>query len=374
MAGISKRVSGAWVSGSERIMKTATDIIVPPTTIYTDGTNATVGLKGNMSQSGTPTPSAPIQPQECGERTGNLFDIENITHEFLNPEGAISYESAMNLSELIRVDGDYTVSWNAVRSGAYMRVSTYDDNKNFIARIVAEGTYTHSSYSNTHTGYIRINYENSYQLSDVQVNTGSTALPYEPYGYKIPILLNSQTINKYLGTEQTERQIKKLVLTGREEGWTKAAGITATDAYQNYNLTSNYLRTDYIVTHMPVNSSSTDASTHGYIGQRITLCMDKTLNLSDIDLFKAWLASEYSSGHPVTLYYVRTTPETAVVNEPLMKIGDYADTVSNVSIPVIAGGDTISVDTTVQPSEVTISYKGWHPVQNVHERENGQWD
>ena len=31
-------------------------------------------ISGNMSQTGTPTPDNPIQPQECGERTGNLFD------------------------------------------------------------------------------------------------------------------------------------------------------------------------------------------------------------------------------------------------------------------------------------------------------------
>ena len=80
----------------------------------------------------------------------------------------------------------------------------------------------------------------------------------------------------------------------------------------------------------------------------------------------------HAAGTPVTVWYVLATPETAVVNEPLMKIGNYTDEVSNVSIPVTAGGDTLSVDTTVQPSEVTVNYKGWHPAI-VHERENGVW-
>ena len=56
-----------------------------------------------------------------------------------------------------------------------------------------------------------------------------------------------------------------------------------------------------------------------------------------------------------------------------MKIGDYADTVSGITIPVTAGANTILVSTTVQPSEVTVNYKGWH-TGAVHERESGQWN
>jgi len=287
MAGISKRVSGAWVSGSERIMKTATDTITTlPAVIYPNDTSITVGVKGQSSQSGTPSPSNPVEVQGVGNKTANLFDIGNITHEFLGTDGAISYESAMDLSVLIRVDGDYTVSWNAVRSGAYMRVSTYDDNKNFIARIVAEGTYTHSSYSNTHIGYIRINYENSYQLSDVQVNTGSTALPYEPYGYKIPILLNSDITNIYIGDEPLRKSL---------DG-------TAVD----------------------------ELAADGTLTRRVD-----------------------SDGS------VLATPVVTQITMP--------------TFTVTAGETTLAVDTTVQPSEVTATYEGWH-TGTVHERENGSWD
>ena len=75
----------------------------------------------------------------------------------------------------------------------------------------------------------------------------------------------------------------------------------------------------------------------------------------------------------MTVWYSTATPETGIVNEPLRKIGTYADEVSGISIPTIAGANTLSVDTTLQPSEVTVNYKGWHPVQSVHERTNGVW-
>ena len=38
-------------------------------------------IKGNLSQSGAPTPTTPIYPSECGERTGNLIEFKNKTQE-----------------------------------------------------------------------------------------------------------------------------------------------------------------------------------------------------------------------------------------------------------------------------------------------------
>jgi hypothetical protein len=78
--------------------------------------------------------------------------------------------------------------------------------------------------------------------------------------------------------------------------------------------------------------------------------------------FKSYLQQQYAAGTPVTMWYVLATEETAVVNEPLMKIGDYADTLSmeqaGVSIPTANGSTTLGVETTVPPSEVYIKYRG----------------
>ena len=70
-----KRVNGSWANTPHYIHNTSTDTITTlPAVLYGDGTNATVGLKGNMQQTGTPTPQNPVMPQGTGERTGNLFD------------------------------------------------------------------------------------------------------------------------------------------------------------------------------------------------------------------------------------------------------------------------------------------------------------
>lgn len=98
-------------------------------------------------------------------------------------------------------------------------------------------------------------------------------------------------------------------------------------------------------------------------------CYDSTIaTLAD---FKTWLQQQYANGTPLTIWYILATLETGAVNEPLMKIGDYADTLSNAaSIPTIEGANSITVDTTVQPSEFTATWTGWHNAY-VKEYEGG---
>jgi hypothetical protein len=89
--------------------------------------------------------------------------------------------------------------------------------------------------------------------------------------------------------------------------------------------------------------------------------------------FAAYCAQQYANGTPVTVLYVLTTPETGIVNEPLMKIGDYADTVSSITVPMITGRDTFDVDTTLKPSEASLNYTGWHDA-TVQEWDGSQWN
>jgi hypothetical protein len=364
----------SWVD-SHYIMGTDTDTITTlPTVIYPNDTSITVGIKGQSSQSGTPSPQNPVDVNGTGERSSNL--LATLTENYaIDASGNINSNSFfMYYTAPCEANKTYTFSLDSGLSGNTVRIHAFNGNtwiEQLSGKNINLAPFTVTTPANTTN--LKISITKDAKTYHTMLNVGETALPYEPYGYKIPISSAGQTTPVYLGEVQTERKIQKVVLTGQEEGWIKQDSLTATDAYQNYNLTSDYLRTEYIVTHMPVNSSIADTSTHGYIGQRITLCMNKALSLSTVDLFKTWLADEYSAGHPVILYYVLATPQTAVANEPLMKIGTYTDTLTT-SIPVTAGENTLDVQTTVQPSEVTANYQGWHPVSAAHERENGQWD
>jgi hypothetical protein len=117
-----------------------------------------------------------------------------------------------------------------------------------------------------------VEYPNRKTLNDVMgsvmLNLGSTALPYEPYGYKLPVTCNGETKNIYIG---------------------------------------NY----------PLNKSGNVADDVQYSTQMLTRRID-----------------------PETLA-VLATPTTELIAVP--------------QLPTTAGTNTLTVGTTVQPSEVSIT-------------------
>lgn len=374
MSGISKRVSGSWVSGDYGIMGTSTDTITTlPADIYANDTTATVGISGNMEQNGTPTPDNPIMPQECGERTGNLFDIDNAIKNYYLKNGVPTQFNAGRyvLSDYIPIASDTATISAKITISSYFGAhwAVYDENKTFIRGGIAFDAYGSGikviDVDTSGAAFIRVDYSVQY-LTDCMLNLGSTPLPYEPYGYKIPISSANTTTPIYLGEVETTRKIKKLVLTGEENFIRKDRPDTASYLYV---LQLDHKNTIGVCSHLPYTSSyprtfpgfRTDASM-----RYMYMCIGPELQEAQpggntVEGFRYYLAAQYAAGTPVTVWYVLANEETGIVNEPLMKIGGYADTLSNVSIPVTAGGDTISVGTTLQPSEATVNYKGWHP-------------
>jgi hypothetical protein len=198
-------------------------------------------------------------------------------------------------------------------------------------------------------------------LSCIMLVEGSTALPYEPYGYKIPILSNSTTTPVYLGEVQTTRAVKKLVLTGEETVYKYA--YVGKNGFSVINvLNANYNRTYGICNHYPVKTvAEKDALWIGVNDKTLYFVgIGDTLDITESSDFKSYLQQQYAAGTPVTVWYVLATPETGIVNEPLRKIGDYADTLSyeqaGVQIPTNRGNTVIDVETTLKPSEMYIKY------------------
>lgn len=352
---------------SHYIRGTATDTLTLPQTIYADGTNATLTLKGNMQQTGTPSPSTPVMPNGVGERTENLFNSNDFG---LVQVTATAYRKGTNLG--ILPQGTYTLSattnnpipiYRTIKTGdAYTFETISSLPYNFTADGVSEQIIRTSDTGGN--SWADVGYTN------IMLNLGSTAKPYEPYGYKIPISNNSQTYNKYLGEEQTVRQIKKLVLTG-DESWILETGTT----YQCTVDMPLVGYTDELSTHYQMANSYTELiSTNNTfaLSKRPALFINDSRFLTVAGL-KSYLAQQYANGTPVTIWYVLATATTGIVNEPLCKIGDYADTLST-SIPTTDGANVIDVDTTLKPSEVSANYHGWHPVANAHEKSRNLFD
>jgi hypothetical protein len=190
--------------------------------------------------------------------------------------------------------------------------------------------------------------------------------------YKIPILIGGNTINKYLGEVQTVRQIKKYEFTGQED-WSISNNERVLYTALADHLTSNELICYCSHYKSIANVSAMSALSNGECTFNNTLrwFYIKDDNYNDVT-FKTYLQQQYANGTPVTVWYVLATEETAVVNEPLMKIGTYADSLTT-SVSCTAGESTIDVETTLKPSEVSLSYTGWHDA-SVKEWDGSQWN
>lgn len=195
-------------------------------------------------------------------------------------------------------------------------------------------------------------------------------------GYKIPISSAGVTTNIYLGSTQTTRRIKKLVLTGEED-----LDLTSLDSNRTVCRLGVRDCADVVgyCTHINWKSAYEDQEYNrivfnNYLDGSLYISLENNiLGGQTVYAFKAYLAAQYAAGTPVTVWYVLATAETAAVNEPLMKIGDYADILSNATaIPTTDGANSITVDTIVQPSEFTATWTGWHNI-NVKEWNGSDW-
>lgn len=387
-----------WVH-SLRKLGTATETIQSGDTIYANGQSiSTYSIKGNTVQNGTPTPPNPVDVNGVGERTENLFDF-NMWYSQLSPTRC-TVEKTDNSIKISATSNDAHTG----NSGYHIPVS-------------AETTYTFSydsSNSNAGVGYIFENgiadsdhwhtFSNNYKRPitfttrsdttyiilrlgvsatgnyityfDMMLNTGSTAKPYEPYGYKIPILTTQGSAINYLGSVQSTRKIKKIVFVGSEdENW--SAHSAGGGAMRFRYTISNSVQADTahptsICTHLPLGAEGGTWNTDDiYTISSNYLWVRLDSSFTTVALLKSWLAQQYANGTPFTVWYVLATPETGIVNESLMKIGNYADTLNNTTaIPTTDGANTITVDTTVQPSEFTATWTGWHD-SSVKEYQGG---
>ena len=338
-------------------------------------------ITGNTVQNGTPTPENPVEVQAVGDRTGNLFDNS------LLEQGGWKATAGTIPTKLLPGETNYThrTRYNQIIPLLASTLSLYcpaNIKINYVwidANGISLGgsgfqkngdTATAPEQAVSMTFILGLDSDiecTPSDFSDINLVAGSIAPEsYEPYGYKIPISSAGQTTPVYLGEVETTRKIKKLVLTG-QENWAYEAAytrfkLTLTDMIFLGIRTTPILCSHYItiddgraLSNIPNNAI--------YVGGAVgaTQILIKTDEYNTESGFKGYLAQQYAAGTPVCVCYVLANPETAVVNEPLQKMGDYADTLSmeqaGVQIPTLNGTTVIDVDTAVKPTEMYTKYK-----------------
>lgn len=150
-------------------------------------------IYGNAVQDGTPSPDAPVEVQLCGDRTGNLLDYNRLWDE-------VYYEGNFKCVKLyLKPNTQYTLSTNIPLSnvryaGVYLSTNdTYISGDNSPASVNVPAT-VETDNSGLLVAIVRYNGDNLIIPSEedfkngtywVMLNEGSTAQPYEPYGYKV---------------------------------------------------------------------------------------------------------------------------------------------------------------------------------------------
>ena len=67
---------------------------------------------------------------------------------------------------------------------------------------------------------------------------------------------------------------------------------------------------------------------------------------ADVTAWQQYLAQQYANGTPVTVWYILATAQTETFTAP--------------STPTSGSPQSFDVDTTLKPSEVSLTWHGWH--------------
>ena len=178
-----KRVSGAWVDDTPHIYNTSTDTFSTlPHEVIGDGTAiSSYTIKGNMAQSGTPTPSNPVYPTEVGEKTANLY-TEIIYDANIDGGGKPIVLSGFDLY-VAPVEQGKTYIHNGT-------LFAYYTTKPKLGTLSADGTRHFDDQFTVPTGvtWVAVRYNDT--ATNAMIAQGTSMPSYEPMGYKIPISLN----------------------------------------------------------------------------------------------------------------------------------------------------------------------------------------
>lgn len=318
-------------------------------------------MLGNGQQNGTPTPDNPIYPQFVGE-------IDNIFEGNIE-QGGYSSGNPYTAQNRIRSDTMILVQPNV---WYYMNFTGLADQFTII-QYTTNGIYSKDigSYLNAGDPFV---FSSAWKLKFVFRNSGNTNISPSDIsniilsrGYKLPITCAGQTTPIYLGQTQTVRKIGKWVLTG-EENWVyepiySRFYITVADFSSLGLCLTPFMSNAFgsVSDGRPLEDVPNNSIYSGTQVYDINKIFIKSTNYTTLEDWKAYLAAQYAAGQPVAIWYILAEPKTAIVNEPLAKIGDYADELhsadAGVSIPTVKGGNTLTVDTDLKPSSMTITYR-----------------
>ena len=296
-------------------------------------------IYGESVQNGEPTPENPIEVESVGEKTKNLFDFDTAissTDSWYYSGGSRSYGLELEMGKQYTLSCEIVnhtegVTVNIVRKPD---ISKWGNTKLFqLSGTLGRKSYTFISDGTEclwvyKDGGATMDLVSKYLIENieyVQLEEGDTATEYEPYGkYKIPVTAKGKNL-----------------IPGWKSGWVAVnTGVLNETTYPNRRYT-DYIPIEngaaYVISGGGNNSNYTlyDENYNFFTGQILSSSRGFSVtgtseaakyvriahpntNVSNIQLEKGAVATEYEP-------YVEPITTNIYLDEPLRKVGDYAD-------------------------------------------------
>ena len=314
-------------------------------------------ITGNTLQNGTPTPDNPVEVQAVGDRTANLFDKNDCTVAgYIKNDGTISItaDNWFTTKNYIKCSGIITM--NALNGlGNAAHIACYDEQKNLLGacRITENNQNQNTINLIDGTKYIKACSRDN-NLDSLMLNTGSTPLPYEPYGYKIPIVTRGKNLFKApMYTSKTENGV---TWESNGDGTITVSGIAS--GYSSFMLSNAYpipsncigqkLTFNYRIGKVSnivwdsitfFDENNTEVGRYA-VGNSDTLTIEIESNFKKVDAYvkrnnnyevSGTVGLMIELGTEATPYEPYYEPITTPIylDSPLYKIGDYADRIGS---------------------------------------------
>ena len=227
----------------------------------------------------------------------NLFD-GSITPELYsyNSSGVKVSDTDLCINqELNNIDfSSIYVSFSSIVGSAYVRVCEYNSSGTFIKRTLVNTNQSLTLDSNTKKIIFSVNASSAKYFTNLMINEGTTALPYEPYG---KVWYKYGAIGKVVlnGTEYWDTDVSGVY----NRFSTGISGIVSVTG-RNADCISNYFRA----------SVENGYGIMFHIGGGIYLYPES--GITTVSQFKTWLST-----HNTTIYYPLATPTYTLLNDTL---------------------------------------------------------
>lgn len=321
-----------------------------------------------------------INGESVGDRTANLWD------EIYEEDGTLHYVP------IAVGDGLFTLS-TTIPNGPPANIFFLAGNVGSGASTVRNGVWGENSRTiEAVDGYVTIAYEAGQSYgeqcypwnNDTMLNAGSTALPYEPYGYRVPVTIEGKNLLQNTVKSQTKNGV---TFTVNNDGSITCNGTASNNTFLkigDLSLTSQ----SYILTGCPSEGGNDSYSLRCYKNGNIKgadVGNGFNINESIDGYIEIRIASGYTCDN-LTFYpmickadikddtyepYHEPITTNLYLPEQIKMVGDEAEYVDfkeqkfhkigaddiNVTLPALStikGTNTLSVNTSIQPSNIYI--------------------